>query len=84
MPEPLDYAGVRYVHDEDGAVWPVPWGDAEHNGVEWRLRYGPHPDYFAASCVAAYASLLDPNRPLGDAIAMLRRARRCVKDAPDA
>jgi hypothetical protein len=69
-----DEFGVRYVV-VDETTWPVP------DGAEWVLRYGTTEAREAqrlsvASIVNAYWSLLDPNRTQGDAIAMLRRARR--------
>lgn len=69
----------HYLRDEEsGTVWPAPWGTDEQNGVEWRLRYGPGQDLFAASCVAAYAALVDPHSTMDEAIKKLRHARRAM------
>lgn len=69
----------RYFKDEaSGTVWPVPWGTEDVSGVEWRLRYGPGQDLFAASCVAAYGALVDPHITMTEAIEKLRRARRAM------
>lgn len=76
MSEPGELEQVHYVATE-GATVPIPVN------VEWTLRYGTTEAreaarLSAASVVAAYAHLLDPNMGAADAIASLRRARRAV------
>jgi hypothetical protein len=61
----------------DETTWPIP------DETEWVLRYGTTESrealrYGVASIVSAYWSLLDPNRTQGDAVAMLKRARRAA------
>lgn len=74
------YAGDQYARDgAAGAAWPVPWrSDGDPHAVEWRLRYGPNRDAFAASIVSAYTRLIDPHATMDEAIETLRRARRAM------
>lgn len=72
-------ADVRTYGHADGTTWPVP------ADTEWHLRYGVLASYrefrlHAASIVAAYAHLVDPDITEKDAIESLKRARRAVAD----
>ena len=71
--------GDQYAYDADtGTTWPIPWRHDDTDGVEWRLRYSEQRDVFAASCVAAYAALIDPHITMAEAIKKLRTARRAI------
>lgn len=74
---------IHYIH-VDETVWPVDVSNELEDSAQWTLRYGAHVHitdhrYSIASVLAAYASLLDPDRTTEDAIAMLRRVRKVVK-----
>jgi hypothetical protein len=59
----------------ENTVWPV------SRSLEWVLRYAPQdtPHLAAASVVAAYAYLCNPNLTEVEAVAALGRARRAHK-----
>ena len=58
----------------DRTSWPMPSDE-----VEWRLRYGRHPDVEAAEFVSAWAHILDPNVPFSQVEPQLRELRRIRK-----
>lgn len=63
----------------EGTVHPIDVPEDDGDSVQWILRYAPDRfdrHLFAASILAAYAALLDPNITQGDAIAKLKRARK--------
>jgi hypothetical protein len=63
--------------------WPIDWSDESEDTAQWALRYGSTERREAqrmsvASILNSYACLIDPKRPMEDATAALRRARRAA------
>ncbi len=67
----------RYLKLDDGTVWPE---DVE-GSIQWKLRYAPGAisrgdQLVAASVLAVWAELTDPNEPLEPKIQRIREIRR--------
>ena len=74
---------VRWIKDElSGTTWPVDVSSEAEDSTQWILRYAPGRNETtfatAASVLSAYAALIDPSRTQGEAVEMLKRARRCA------
>ena len=70
----------QFATGDGGTVYPVNVGN-----LEWALRYGAdevvlRDRMITAAVVACYAHLIDPSRSQGEAIEVLKRARKAQRD----